>query len=112
MREAVQRLEGDGLAVKLPNRGWFVREFIPQQIRDLYEFRAAAECLGVRLASERITERIVGRPLRAIEEHSRMIELLARRDAQAAEQLMSAHILGPLEDLFRTGVSQPPFCVV
>jgi DNA-binding GntR family transcriptional regulator len=165
VREAMQRLESDGLSIKLPNRGWFVREFTPQQIRDLYEFRTSQECLGVRLACERMTAedleglrelqttgeaalaahdmeayrvynqnfhttildaarnsylssvmsqlrlqnellmiktmRIVGRPLRAIEEHARMIELLAARDAGQAQDLMSAHILGALEDLLR-----------
>jgi DNA-binding GntR family transcriptional regulator len=55
VREAMQRLEGDGLAVKLPYQGWFVREFAEQEIRSLYEFRAAMECFSVRLACERIT---------------------------------------------------------
>jgi DNA-binding GntR family transcriptional regulator len=55
VREALHRLEGDGLAVKVPNRGWFVREFTHEQIRELYEMRAALECFGVRLACQRIT---------------------------------------------------------
>ena len=165
VREAMQRLESDGLSIKLPNRGWFVREFTPQQIRDLYECRASLECLGVGLACARMTAndleslrqlqttgekslaahdmeayraynqnfhgailgaarnsylssimaqlrlqsellmiktmRIVGRPLRAIEEHARMIDLLAARDTAPAQDLMNAHILGALEDLLR-----------
>ncbi len=171
VREAMQRLESEGLAVKLPNRGWFVREFTPQQIRDLYEFRASLESLGVRLACQRMTAedleslrelqisghaalaakdmdayrvynqnfhasildaarnsylssvmgqirlqnellmiktmRIVGRPLRAIEEHARLVELLAARDAAPAQELISAHILGALEDLLRTSANAP-----
>ena len=55
VREALRLLEGDGLAVKVPNRGWFVREFTRDQIRELYEMRAALECFGVRLACQRIT---------------------------------------------------------
>jgi DNA-binding GntR family transcriptional regulator len=171
VREAMQRLESDGLSIKLPNRGWFVREFTPQQIRELYEFRASLECLGMRLACQRIsaedleylrelqvtgqaaldardmdayrgynqnfhtailtaarnsylstvmgqlrlqnellmikTMRIVGRPLRAIEEHARMIELLAARNENEAQELMSAHILGALEDLLRNLAPEP-----
>lgn len=53
-REALHRLEGDGLAIKLPNQGWFVREHTRQQIQELYELRAALECLSVRLACQRI----------------------------------------------------------
>jgi DNA-binding GntR family transcriptional regulator len=169
VREAMQRLENDGLAVKLPNRGWFVREYSDQQVRDLYEMRTALECFSVRLACGRITDeelawlrehqtsgeaalaagdmdayriynrdlhaaifraarnsyltsvmgqirlqsemlmaktiRIIGRPLRAIEEHHRLIELVAARDAAQAERLMEVHIMSALEDILRWGRS-------
>ena len=163
VREAMQRLQNDGLAVKLPNRGWFVREYTDQQVRELYEARAALECFGVRLACLRITDeelqwlrgrqtageaalqagdldayrlynrdlhaaifraarnscltgvmeqirlqaemlmagtiRILGRPLRAVEEHRRLIEWIAARDAAGAERLMEAHIMSALQDI-------------
>jgi DNA-binding GntR family transcriptional regulator len=60
VREALHRLEGDGLLVKLPNRGWFVREFTEQEVRELYAMRAAMECFGVRLACQRMTEEELG----------------------------------------------------
>ena len=168
VREAMHRLEGDGLAIKLPYQGWFVREHTPQQIRELYEFRASLECFGIRLACRRISEeemawlrehqsegeralsagdmeayriynrdlhaailraarnsylagtmgqlqsqtemltartiRIIGRPVRAIEEHHRLIEFLSRRDGENAERLMREHILSALEDIVRWGI--------
>jgi DNA-binding GntR family transcriptional regulator len=55
VREALHRMEGDGLIVKLPYRGWFVREFTEQEVRELYELRAALECFGIGRACERIT---------------------------------------------------------
>jgi DNA-binding GntR family transcriptional regulator len=55
VREALYRLEGDGLLVKLPYQGWFVREFTEPEVRELYEMRAALECFSVKLACERIT---------------------------------------------------------
>ncbi len=55
VREALYRLEGDGLLVKLPYQGWFVREFTEQEVRELYAMRATLECFGVRLACERVT---------------------------------------------------------
>ena len=45
VREALHRMEADGLIVKLPYRGWFVREFTEQEVRELYEMRAALESL-------------------------------------------------------------------
>lgn len=165
VREALYRLESDGLLIKQPYQGWFVREFTEAEIRGLYEFRAAMECFSVRLACQRITPdelawlrehqstgeaalqsgdmdayriynrdlhsailraarnpylssvmgqialqsevlmvrtiRLVGRPLRAIEEHNCLIELLALRDAIAAERLMERHILSALEDILQ-----------
>jgi DNA-binding GntR family transcriptional regulator len=56
VREALHRLEGDGLVVKLPYQGWFVREFTEQEVRELYAMRAAMECFGIRLACARITD--------------------------------------------------------
>lgn len=161
VREAMHRLELDGLAVKLPYQGWFVREFTTEQIRELYEFRAALEGLGVRLACQRITPeelvwlkdhqaagqaaleasdietyrvynrdfhravlqaaknsylssamdqvalqtdmltsrtvRITGRPLRAIEEHHQVIELIAQGAGGEAEQFMRSHIMSALD---------------
>lgn len=164
VREAMQRLEGDGLAIKLPYQGWFVREFRADEIRSLYEFRAAMECFSVRLACERITGeevaslrqhqltgeavlsagnidayrqynrelhqaimraarnahllavmgqmalqtellmartiRISGRPLRAVEEHRRLIELIEMRDSDGAAKLMEHHIMSAMSDIF------------
>jgi DNA-binding GntR family transcriptional regulator len=171
VREALHRLESDGLAVKVPNQGWFVREFTNQQIRELYEFRVALESLAVRLACERITEaeiawlrnhqlvgeaalsagdsdayraynqgvhaaivmaarnsyltsvteqlrlqtemssartiRMEGRPQRGLEEHGRLIEQIAARNAAAAEQLIRDHILNALADYVRLDVARP-----
>jgi DNA-binding GntR family transcriptional regulator len=56
VREALHRMERDGLIVKLPYRGWFVREFSEQEVRELYEMRAALESFSVGRACERITE--------------------------------------------------------
>jgi DNA-binding GntR family transcriptional regulator len=169
VREALHRLETDGLIVKLPYKGWYVREFTEQEVRQLYEMRAALECFGVRLACERITDeqlawlrehqavgeaalrdgdmeayriynrdlhaaiveaagnaylsslmlqvdlqsqmlmaktiRLAGRPSRAIEEHRELIELIARREQHAAQELMELHILSASEDIVRLAIS-------
>jgi DNA-binding GntR family transcriptional regulator len=42
------------------------------------------------------TIRIAGRPARAIAEHGRLIESIAKKDAAAAEQVIRAHILSAL----------------
>jgi len=74
VREALHRMERDGLVVKLPYRGWFVREYTEQEVRELYEMRAALECFSVRLACERIT----GDELKWLREHQSVGEAALR----------------------------------
>jgi DNA-binding GntR family transcriptional regulator len=163
VREALGKLESHGIVNKLPNCGWFVREFTDQQILDLYEFRSDVESFTARLACERIsneelgwlrqhqaegeaalasrdmdayriynrefhaailraaknsylsavigqiapqaemltarTIRIAGRPLRAFEEHTHIIEALAAHNGDSAAESMHTHILGQFEQL-------------
>ncbi len=65
VREALNRLERDGVVVKVPHRGWLVRGFTEQEVRDLYELRIGLERFTVRLACERITPP----EIRWLEEH-------------------------------------------
>jgi DNA-binding GntR family transcriptional regulator len=55
VREALNRLERDGLVVKVPYQGWLVRQFDEQEVRNLYEVRIGLERFTVRLACGRIT---------------------------------------------------------
>lgn len=52
VRESLQRLAADGLVVSR-RRGWLVYEHSIDQIRDIYETRAALEGFAARLAAER-----------------------------------------------------------
>jgi DNA-binding GntR family transcriptional regulator len=63
----------------------------------------------LRLQSEMLsakTIRIAGRPLRAIEEHNRLTEYVASRNAKAAQKLMEHHVMSALEDILRLGVEE------
>ncbi len=50
IREAIKRLESEGLLVSIPRKGAVVRKFTPREIRDIYTVRLALELLAVRLA--------------------------------------------------------------
>jgi len=56
LREALRRLEGEGLVVISPNRGAIVRPLAPKDIVDLYELRLALESLALRRAAERYAD--------------------------------------------------------
>src|ERR1700694_718078 len=56
LREAVRRLEGEGLVVISPNRGAIVRPLAPKDVVDLYDLRIALESLALHRAAERFTD--------------------------------------------------------
>jgi DNA-binding GntR family transcriptional regulator len=56
LREALRRLEGEGLVVISPNRGAVVRPLAPKDVVDLYDLRLALESLALRRAAERFAD--------------------------------------------------------
>lgn len=55
IREALRKLEGEGIVLIAPNRGATVRTLDRPFIEDLYDVRTALELLAVRRALERMT---------------------------------------------------------
>lgn len=62
VRESMLRLAGDGL-ITIHRRGWVVREHSAEEVREVYEVRAALEGFAAGLAAKRAT----GAELKAIE---------------------------------------------
>ena len=56
VREAIRKLELEGLVVMVPRKGAYVAGVSMKDIHEVYEVRAALEMLAVTLAAERITE--------------------------------------------------------
>ena len=53
LREALLKLEGQGLVKIIPRKGTFVRPITPRLIREMFTIRAWLEGLAARLAAER-----------------------------------------------------------
>ncbi len=56
IREAIRKLELEGLVLMIPRRGAVVAEITEKSLRDVLEVRKALEELSVELACDRITE--------------------------------------------------------
>ncbi len=56
IREAIRKLELEGLVVMIPRKGAQVAEITEKDIQDVLEVRAALEALAVRLACEKMKE--------------------------------------------------------
>jgi len=50
VREAIQRLETEGLVDIIPHKGAYVRSFNPEKIREIYSIRAVLEGLAAKMA--------------------------------------------------------------
>lgn len=77
VRESMQRLAADGLVISR-RRGWVVREHSPQEIREIYEVRAALEGYAARLAAERATEEEISEIVRIHESYIAELERTSR----------------------------------
>ncbi len=71
IREAIRKLELEGLVLMIPRRGAEVAEITEKSLRDVLEVRDALEVLSVELACERITEE----DIQALKEAAKAFEL-------------------------------------
>ncbi len=56
INDALNRLVGENYLVQYPRKGFFVKEFSPKELCDLFEIRAGLEGIAVRLCCERANE--------------------------------------------------------
>src|SRR5699024_6703055 len=67
IREAIRKLELEGLVVMIPRRGAEVARITEKDLRDVLEVRASLEELAIGLACERRTDEEIGELRRALE---------------------------------------------
>ncbi|MDI6631653.1 MAG: GntR family transcriptional regulator [Bacillota bacterium] len=83
VREAIRKLELEGLVVMLPRRGAYVAGISVKDMADVFEVRAALEALAAGLAAERITEE-------EMEELERsLVEILEVSDTQDLDTIVA-----------------------
>lgn len=73
VREAVQRLINDGLAVSLPRRGAVVAEIHPADFDHLFEVREPLEGLAARRAAEVVTDHDLETLQEILQAHERIL---------------------------------------
>lgn len=79
IREAIQRLDSEGLVNVVPRRGTFVADVSITDLQKIFELRIFIEGLGARLAAQRITRRQIARMERTLQN---------LREQEDAESLM------------------------
>lgn len=74
IREAIRKLELEGLVLMIPRKGAEVAEITEKNLRDVLEVRGALEELAVRLACERIDRDGIGRLKRAAKDFELVLD--------------------------------------
>jgi DNA-binding GntR family transcriptional regulator len=58
VREALQQLLGDGLAVNVPNKGVYVKKITTKDMQDIFEVRMCFETIGIQKSAQNLTDEI------------------------------------------------------
>lgn len=87
IREAIRKLELEGLVVMVPRKGAQVAQFTEKDIEDVLEVRAALEALAAKLACHRMDERDFLKLQLAIVEYSHAaknkdLEMMIQKDVE------------------------------
>lgn len=107
VREALRKLQADGLVELQPNRGAIVRGLSPREIRDAYEVRAALEALAAQLAAERISREQLKRLDHAQGEFRAALErTVARRRGGLEVGVREVRLWGSANDEFHQTIHE------
>lgn len=56
INDALNRLVGENYLIQYPRKGFFVKEFTPKELCDLFEIRAGLEGIAIRLCCEKASD--------------------------------------------------------
>jgi len=90
VRDALQRLAGEGLVAQVPHRGMFVQSFDAQLVDELYELRVALEELAIRLATPHMTPETIAEGLTHLQRAAEAISAGDRAAVSRANQAFHA----------------------
>lgn len=74
VREAIRRLESEGLIELLPRKGFMVKEYTIDEIKEIYEVRRVLEIKAINLACKNITNGEIVKIEEIIQKLKRMIQ--------------------------------------
>lgn len=105
IREAIRKLELEGLVVMVPRKGAQVAQFTEKDIQDVLEVRAALEALAAKLACKRMDDRSFLKLQLAIAEYSyaaksKDLETMIEKDVEFHDIICNATQNDKLIQLF------------
>ena len=102
VREAMRKLELEGLVVMIPRRGAQVANITEKDLNDVLEVRIALENLSIENACARMTEEQLAELWKAVKEHEEIYEAIRNRDVKQAQEISYQHIENQREAIIRS----------
>ena len=99
VREAIFQLEKEGLVQKIPNKGFFVREFRIEDIEETFKLRSVLEPLIIELVIERMDRDLIKQLQKNVE---RSKKLLANSDFEGV-----IDVITHFHDILNQGSKSP-----
>lgn len=95
VREAIRKLELEGLVTMIPRRGAEVANITEKSLKDVLEVRKALECLAIELACERIGEKKLQELKKCLEEFAAAVNTkdtsaIAKADVSYHDMIVEA----------------------
>ncbi|MDF2615115.1 MAG: GntR family transcriptional regulator [Clostridia bacterium] len=105
IREAIRKLELEGLVIMVPRKGAQVAQFTEKDIQDVLEVRAALEALAAKIACKRMDDRAFLKLQLAITEYEyaareKDVETMIEKDVEFHETIFNATQNDKLIQLF------------
>lgn len=94
VREAMRRLDAEGLISLIPNRGAFVASWTENEIKQIYELRVLLESFAAQVAAERASEAQLAELRSLADEMSRLVE----------QRAVDVDAIAEVNDRFHKGV--------
>ena len=92
VREAIRKMELEGLVVMIPRRGAYVADISIQDINEVYQIRTALDVLAAGLAAERISDEEVKEMQVLLDADIPLIDALAERNVEKAQRAVRIHM--------------------
>jgi DNA-binding GntR family transcriptional regulator len=94
VREAMRRLDAEGMISLIPNRGAFVASWSDSEIEQIYELRVLLESFGAQVAAERIND----------EQRARLKALADEMGHLVEQRPIDVEAIAEVNDKFHKGV--------
>ncbi|MEX0803559.1 MAG: GntR family transcriptional regulator [Candidatus Binatia bacterium] len=98
VREALRKLNHDGLVRVVPNKGAFVRVLTPRDIREIYEVREALESFAAARAATILSDEQLGSLSRLAENLKRRVARLGYKEVRDAWETLRQMIIAAADN--------------